>query len=400
MMKALSGRGIALLVILLCVLYLGYRMYESSSDAALLREKTLERAIPTVAVVHPTPVPATETITLPGNIVGWYEAPIYARVTGYVKMWYKDYGDRVKKGDVLAEINAPDLDAQYAQARADLETERARYQLAEVTAKRWVALRPNHAVSEQSITVQEQNMKAQAAVVNAAEQKIKNIEAFIQFKTIVAPFDGVVNQRNINVGDLVSKEGNLSTPNAITNLFTVAVVDMLRLFVSVPESFGPFLQPGLTADVTVPQLPNRHFPAKFLTVARGFDVSTRTAVTVFTIDNEDHALWPGSYAQVHLTAPVDRQALTIPSTALVFQEHGTQVAVVSEDDRVHLKSIAVSKLMDNAVEVAEGIASGDRIVNNPSAGLLEGKKVRIVTPAPGYDLVTPESPLSTEHSSK
>ena len=175
---------------------------------------------------------------------------------------------------------------------------------------------------------------------------------------------------------------------------------MLRLFVSVPESFGPFLHPGLTADVTVPQLPNRHFTAKFLTVARGFDVSTRTAITVFTIDNEDRALWPGSYAELQLTAPVDRHVHTIPSTAWVFQEHGTQVAVVTEDDRVHLKSIIVSKLLDNAVEVAEGISTSDRIVNNPSAALLEGDKVRVVTPAPGYDLVGTEAPTAKEQSSK
>lgn len=386
MMKKLSARGIGFLAVVLFLLYVGYRIYESRSDAAQLRARTIEEAVPTVAVVNPKAVPPTETIILPGNIVGWYEAPIYARVTGYVKMWYKDYGDQVKQGDILAEINAPDLDAEYAQAKADFETQRARYRLAEVTAKRWVALRPNHAVSEQSITVKEQELKAEAAMVKAAEQKIRNIDAFIRFKTIVAPFDGVVTQRNINVGDLVSKEGNLSTPNAISNLFNVADVHILRLFINVPETFGPFLQPGLTADVTVPQLPNRHFTAKFLTVAHGFDVSTRTAVTVFTIDNEDRALWPGSYAQVHLTAPVNRQAFMIPSTALVFQEHGTQVAVVTEDDRIHLKPIIVSKLMDNAVEVSEGIATSDRIVNNPSAALLEGDKVRPVTPAPGYDL--------------
>ncbi|HEX2055588.1 MAG TPA: efflux RND transporter periplasmic adaptor subunit [Nitrospiraceae bacterium] len=398
MMKKLTGRSITLLAIALCVFYVGYRIYGSKSDAALLREKTLEDAVPTVAIVHPKPGPSTETITLPGNIVGWYEAPIYARVTGYVKMWYRDYGDQVRKGDILAEINAPDLDAEYAQAKADLDTERARYKLAEVTAKRWVALRPNHAVSEQSITVQEQNLKAEAAKVKAAEQKVRNIEAFIRFKTIVAPFDGVVTQRNINVGDLVSKEGNLSTPNAKTNLFTVADVHMLRLFVSVPESFGPFLQPGLTAEVTVPQLPNRRFTGKFLTVARGFDVGTRTATTVFTIDNEDHTLWPGSYAKVELTAPVDRQVFVIPSTALVFQEHGTQVAVVTEDDRVHMKPITVSKLMDNAIEVEKGISPDDRIVNNPSAALLEGNKVRVVTPAPGYDLVNTEPPAPKEVS--
>lgn len=398
MMKSPNRRGIVVVAILLVVCYIGYRIYESRSDAAQLRAKTLEESIPTVAIVHPKPVAPTETITLPGNIAAWFEAPIYAQVSGYVKMWYKDYGDQVKAGDILAEINAPAIDAQYAQAKADLEAERAKYALAEVTAKRWVRLRKNHAVSEQSITVQEQNLKAEAAKVKAAEQNVRNNEAFIRFKTILSPFDGVVTQRNINVGDYVNKEGNISTPNATGNLFTVADVHMMRLFVSVPESFAPFLNVGLTADVTVPQLPNRRFTAKFLTVARGFDVSTRTAVTVFTIDNEDHSLWPGSYAKVELTAPVDRHVLTIPSTALVFQEHGTQVAVVTEDDRVHLKPITVSKLLDNAVEVEEGLATSDRVVNNPSAALLEGDKVRIVTPAPGYDLTNKEPTASTEPS--
>ena len=400
MAKILRGKLITISAILLCVVYLGYRIYDSKSDAALLRENTLEDAVPTVAVIYPKPVPPSETITLPGNVQAWFQAPIYAQVSGYVKMWYKDYGALVKKGDILAEVNAPALDAQYAQAKADLESVRAIYALADLTAKRWVALRKNHAVSEQSISVQVAHAKAELAKVRAAEQNVRNFEALIRFKTIVAPYDGVVTVRNINVGDYVNKEGGFSSPNALSNLFTVADVSMMRLFVSVPESFGPFLQPGLTADVTVPQLPNRHFIGKFLTVARGFDVSTRTAITVFTIDNEDRALWPGSYAQVMLTAPVDRQVHTIPSTALVFQEHGTQVAVVTDDDRVHFKPIHVSRLLDNTVEVAGGISTSDRIVNNPSAALLEGDTVRVVTPAPGYDLGGTESSAPEDHSSK
>lgn len=399
-MNNLRVKGLVTLSILLCLSYFGYRLYDGNLEAKTIRNETVEDAIPTVAVVSAAPLPSTETIVLPGNIVGWYEAPIYARVTGYVKMWHKDYGDSVKAGDLLAEISTPDLDAAYQQAHADLESERAKYRLTEVTANRWIALRPNHAVSEQSITVQEQNMRAQAAMVKAAEQKVKNIEAFIGFKKIIAPYDGVVIQRNINVGDLVSKEGNLSTPNAKSNLYTVAVVDKLRLFVSVPETFGPFLRPGLTADVTVPQLPHRHFNFEFLTVAKGFDVGTRTAVTVFTIENKDRALWPGSYAQVQLTAPVDRQAFTMPSTALVFQEHGAQVAVVKEDDTILLKDIKVGKLMDQIVEVADGLSPNDRIVNNPSAALLEGNKVRIVTPIAGYDLTTKERKALTAHVPK
>ena len=383
-MSVLSGKGLGIAVILLCASYVGYRLYEGRIEAAVLRETTLERAVPTVAVTRATPLPPNETITLPGNIQAWYEAPIYAQVSGYVKMWYKDYGAQVKKGDVLAEINAPSLDAQYAQAKADLESERAKNALAELTATRYVAMRKNHALSEQAISVQVAEAKAQAAKVRASEQNVKNFEAMIQFKTIVAPYDGVVTVRNINVGDYVNKDGTISASGVISNLFTVADVSMMRLFVNVPEMFGPFLQPGLTADVTVPQLPNRHFTAKFLTVARGFDVSTRTAVTVFTIENDDKALWPGSYASVRLTAPVEKSALTIPSSAMVFQERGAQVAVVTEGDRVHFKPITVSRILDSAVEVKEGIATSDRIINNPSAALLEGDKVRIVTPAMGY----------------
>ena len=387
MSRSFNGKYLALLGILLLLFYLGYRIYESRLEAAALANQTRENAIPTVAIVRPTPLPATDTITLPGDLQGWYEAPIYARVTGYVKMWYKSFGDIVKKGDLLAEINAPNLDANYRQAVADMESERAKYALSVITAQRYQRMRKSHAVSEQAITIKEKEMLAQKALLKAAQQKVKNIGAFIRFKKIVAPFDGVVIQRNINVGDLVSKEGTLSTPSAKTNLFTVAIVDRLRLFVHVPERFGPFLQPGMTAEVTVPQLPNRRWTAKFLTIARGFEVNTRTATTVFVIENEDRDLWPGSYAKVHLSAPIDRQAFTMPSTAMVFQEHNTQVAVLTEDDRVHLKDITVSKLMDQYVEVSEGLSAEDLIINNPSAALLEGDEVRVVTPAPGYDLL-------------
>ncbi|MBL8053814.1 MAG: efflux RND transporter periplasmic adaptor subunit [Nitrospira sp.] len=386
-MNTLRGKQLGIFVIVLCLLYFGYRFSQGQHEAEALQAQTSEIATPTVALIQAKTSPSTDTITLPGNIEGWYEAPIYARVEGYVKVWHKDYGALVKKGDVLAEINTPDLDAEYRQALADLESERARNALAQLTAQRYLAMREHQALSEQAISVQLAEAKAETAKLAAAEQKMKNIEAFIGFKKILAPFDGVVIQRNINVGDLVSKEGSISSPNAKNNLFTVAVVDKLRLFVNVPANFGPFLDPGLTAEVTVPQLHNRTFKFDFLTVAKGFDVNTRTAVTVFTIDNKDRALWPGSYATVRLTAPVESGVVTIPTSAMVFQERGAQVAVLTEDDLVHFKDIAVAKMFDNYVEIKEGIAEGDRIVNNPSAALLEGDKVRIVTPAPGYEVL-------------
>ena len=397
-MNSLRGKGLVILAIVVCVVYFSYRFYEDGIAEAVLQENTLDHSIQRVSVISPTLLPPEETITLPGNIQAWYEAQIYAQVSGYVKMWYKDYGALVKKGDVLAEINAPALDAQYAQAKADLEIERAKNVLAELTANRYLAMRENHAVSEQAISVQVQEAKAQAARVNASEQNVKNFDALIRFKTIVAPFDGVVIARNINVGNYVNKETSSGegSSGAARGLFTVADVSKMRLFVSVPEAFGPFLQPGLTADVTVPQLPNRHFTGKFLTVAGGFDVSTRTAITVFEIHNEDGALWPGSYATVRLTAPVERKILTIPTTALVFQEQGAQIVLVGEDDRVHFKPITMTRVLDNAIEITEGISASDRIINNPSAALLEGDKVRIVTPAPGYQIT--DEPLPKDSS--
>src|SRR5881296_1360730 len=229
-MNVLRGRGIVIAAIILSVLYVGYRIYESTLNAAVLRKETLEGAVPTVAITYAKPVEANDTITLPGNIQAWFEAPIYAQVSGYVKMWYKDYGAQVKRGETLAEINAPALDAQYAQAKADLESERAKNALAELTARRFVAMRTNHAVSEQSISVKVAEAKAQAAKVNAAEQNVRNFEALIRFKAIVAPYDGVVTVRNINAGDYVNKEGTISSSGGssmISNLFTVADVSML-----------------------------------------------------------------------------------------------------------------------------------------------------------------------------
>jgi len=390
-MSKLGGKIILLIGFIAFVVILYYRINEGQHEAVALQKGALDNALTPVALTHVKLSEPTDTITLPGTIEGWYEAPIYARVEGYVKAWHKDYGDHVKKGDVLAELNTPDLDAEYKQALADLESERAKNDLAQLTAQRYLAMREHQALSEQAISVQLAEAQAEAAKVAAAEQKVKNIEAFIGFKKIVAPFDGVVIQRNINVGDLVSKEGSISTPKERTNLFTVAVVDKVRLFVNVPSNFGPFLGAGLTADVTVPQIPKRHFTFDFLTVAKGFDVNTRTAVTVFTIDNKDHVLWPGSYATVRLTAPIESGVMTIPTSALVFQEHGTQVAVVTEDDRVHFKPIEVTKILDNVIELTSGISESDRIINNPSAALLEGDKVRVVTPAAGYDIVNPQA---------
>lgn len=398
-MEKSKQKSMMILVIVLGVIYMGYRIIESERDMASLTEKAIENDTPTVAIVYAKPLPATETIKLPGTIQAWFQAPIYAQVSGYVKMWHKDWGASVKKGDVLAEIYAPALDAKYRQSKADLESEIALNNLAKLTAERYIALRKNQAVSEQAISVKVAEAKAQQAKVNAAKQRVSNYEALIRFKTIVAPYDGVVINRSINVGDFINKEGTISTPEGeVRNLFTVADISRLRLFVNVPEAYGAVMHDGLKADLTVPQFSNRHFTAEFLTTARGFNESTRTVVTQFVIENEERDLWPGSYASVNLTVEVAHNHLSIPSSSMVFDEMGVRVAYVDENNRVRFKPITVTRFLDATVEVSGGVTTEDRLINNPSAALLEGDLVKIVAPRPGYDMIN--EPVESREESK
>jgi multidrug efflux pump subunit AcrA (membrane-fusion protein) len=375
--------------------YLAFQFHQRELHAQALDEVAEETSVFPVTIVHATPAATNESITLPGNIEAWYQAPIYARVSGYVASWRTDFGALVSANEVLAVIDTPMLEAQLRQARADAEAQHAHAELAELTAHRFTAMRDSHAVSEQQISVQEAEARVAEAEYEAALQNVRNFEAQLRFRFIRAPYDGVVISRHINVGDYVTHDGGIGDPDgdptgpgaamgAGTNLFTVADIHRMRLFVSVPESFGPFLHEGLTADVTVPQFPERHFTAQFVTVAGGFGTDTRTAVTEFVIENEDRALWPGSYATVQISIDVERSSLEIPSTALVFDEHGTQVATVTDDSHVHFEPIRVTRILNGTIDVLEGVHAEDRIIDHPSAALLEGDEVRIVTPAAGY----------------
>jgi RND family efflux transporter MFP subunit len=384
MIKKFSRKNIFYIIGVCLLIFFCFEIFLRIYNFRKLKRETLEAAVPTVSIVIPSLPNPTETISLPGTLKAWYEAPIYAQVAGYVKMWYKDYGAEVNKGDVLAEIQAPALDAEYAQAKADFESQQAKYQLAEVTANRYLSLQKSHAVSEQSISVAVADKNAEKARLQASMKNVNKYDALIGFKKIIAPFKGIVTQRNINVGDYVNKEGYLSDNKPVTNLFTVSDIHKMRLFVSVPGTFAYMLKSGLTADVNVPQFPQKVFKADFLTIAKGFDPNTQTVLAVFTIENEDRTLWPGSYATVSLTASVKKDLLTIPASALVFNETGPQVAALSADNKVHFKQIKINKIMDTVVEVVEGVTADDRIINNPRASFLEGDTVRVVTPREGY----------------
>lgn len=391
-----KGRIFIIFLVAVIVADIGYLLGHRACNRVRIHEDAAYSRVPDVALVQPEPAPPTVTMTLPGTISAWYEAPIYAQVSGYVKMWYQDYGAVVKKGDLLAEINTPRLDAEYAQAQADLKVAQAKYGLASITATRWRSMGQSQAVSGQSVSVQNANEQSAKAELEAAEHKVAQYQAMIHFKSIEAPFDGIVIARNINVGDYVGAgSGNMNANGTASELFTVADTHAMRLFVSVPETFSSTLSSALTAKVTVPQFPNRKFEAQFLTIAKGFDPNTRTVITEFTIDNGGQKLWPGSFASVTLTAPANKGVYTIPTGALVFQEHGMQVATVDAKDIAHYRNITVGRMADAYTEVSAGLSPDDRIINNPPADLLEGDSVRPVSPEKGY-LSTPQTAAGKE----
>ena len=338
-----------------------------------------------VSIIHPKKNQALEKIELPGNIMAWNQSYIYSRVDGYIKAWYTDYGARVEKGQIMARINTPMLNARYGQAKADLEAVNAKYKLAILTADRYIAMKESRAVSIQSISVKEAMLKFEKGKYDAAAYHVRTLKERLKFKKIIAPFSGIVISRNINLGDYVTEQGSVAEQNPkATHLFIVADIKKVRLFVSIPERFGRFLKPGFKTDVVFPQYPNRHYSAKFLSSATAFDPETRTVVTEFKLDNQDESIWPGSYATVTVSADTKANLLLIPTTAMIFDAHGTRVATMDEHHRVHFKDIKVDQLKARTVDVLEGLSVTDQVINAPNLGLLEGSKVKIATLAKGY----------------
>lgn len=358
-----------------------------SQEMVELEEFTENSTIEPVAVVIPRPGEPIRELDLPADVEAWYQAPIYARVNGYVQMWEKDYGAVVQRGDVLATINTPKLDAQYRAAKAKLDLANARLGLAELTARRYKNLEGTQAVSKQQVDVQAANARMQQAEAEATQHELAEFEALESFRTVLAPFDGIVTSRSVNVGDYVSEAGGqLGDKGDATELFTVADVHKLRIFVHVPQDYIDMLKPGLTAEISVPQYPNEKFRAQYLTDATALDMDSRTVTTELVMDNPDNHLWPGSYAEVHFHVPNNSTALLVPENALIFQEFGTQLATVDENNQIKISDVVVGRNLGHDVEIISGIKAGDRVVNTPSAGLLSGQAVRIVSPTPGYNV--------------
>jgi membrane fusion protein, multidrug efflux system len=357
--------------------------------------KTLanEESLPQVQVELPMQGPATRTVTLPGNIKAWYTAPIYAQVSGYVRKWYADYGAFVKAGTSLATIDAPAVDEQYQTAVANLDVAKTNSTLADVTAQRWKALAGTEAVAQEDVDIKVATAAAKKAQVLAAQHEVGRYHALEEFKNIVAPFDGVITSRDTDVGNYVNAMGgDVSSRGAADQLFTVADVHKLRLFVSVPQDYADMLKPGLEATFTLPQYPGRQFKATLLTTANAFNPQTRTVVTELVAQNPDNLIWPGTYATVEFDLPTNRSVLVVPEQALLFRDQGMQVAVVDSDDKVHLQNVKLGLNLGQNVQILSGLNPTDRIIANPSAGTLEGEKVQIVSGVPG---VGPQTTVRT-----
>jgi membrane fusion protein (multidrug efflux system) len=388
-MKRRTLAMVAVPVVLAAALLIYGLVARERALAALTRVATAQAVVP-VQIISPQQGPSTRPLVLPGTLRAWYEAPIFAQVAGYVRSWNEDYGATVKAGQLLATIDAPSLDAQYAAAKANLNVARANYRLAASTASRWQALAGTPAVSQQEVDVQAAGAAARKAEMEAASQDVARYAALEAFKRVVAPFDGVVTARLTDVGNYVNAAGgDVSVRGNSTELFTVADVHQMRVFVAVPQDYANLLEPEITATLHQPSQPGKSIEAKFVTTARAFNSDTRTAVAELTVDNVDHALWPGTFVEVVFQVPTDPTVLTMPESALIFRADGAQVAIVDAQNRIRLHNVTLGQNLGQTVQVTSGLSPGDKLVNNPPAGLLEGQSVQAVTPMSGYAMTAP-----------
>ena len=337
-------------------------------------------AVPFVSSIHATPVLGESQMVLPGTLKAYVESPIYARTNGYLQKWYKDIGSRVNKGDLLAEIDTPEVDQQLAQARADLNTTQANLSLSGITATRYQDLFKTDSVSRQDVDNANGDLAAKRAMLQSAEANVKRLEDMESFKRVYAPFSGVVTQRNVDVGTLINA-GNGGA--ATKEMFDLAQIDPIRVFVSVPQSYGPSIHTGLKACLALSEFPGRSFCGQVARTANSIDPSTRTLLTEVDVPNPSGTLLPGSYAQVMFDAKLSGQRLTLPINALLFRPEGTMAAVVGPDNRLTLKKITIGQDLGTTIEVLQGITAEDNIVINPPDALEQGEQVNIATQSGG-----------------
>ena len=358
-------------------------------DESEVTKWTVEQSVPTVATLKPTQGVSGQQLVLPGDIEAWYEAPIYARVSGYLKSWYFDFGAHVQKGQLLADIDAPDLDAQLAAAKAKLASAEAQVkvrdaerQFADTTYARWRDS-PKGVVSEQETESKKAEYGSAVARYNAAgadanvnQSQVDQLTALEAFKRILAPFDGVVTARNTDVGALINAGSGVGGGSG-PQLFRVADVHEMRVFVQVPQEMSSGMRAGLTAELALPQYPDKTFKAVVATTAEAIAKTSRTLLVELHASNADNLLQPGTFAQVHFNLPNNPSTLRIPTSALIFREDGVQVALLGPDNKVEIKSVKLGRNLGTEFEVLSGLTLSDVLINSPPDSLSPGEVVRV-----------------------
>ena len=369
------------------------------SSSRQLRQWTESQAQPVVTVTQPQPPDRSSVLELPGRLEAYSRAPIYARVSGYVKDWKVDIGARVQAGQLLADIEAPDVDQQLSQAKADLLTAQANAALAVTTAKRWQGLVKSDSVSLQEVDMKNGDRAAKEAIVKATEANVERLEVVEGFKRIVAPFDGTVTARTTDVGDLI----NAGSGKGL-ELFVVSDTRKLRLYVNVPQSDVAQIQSGTTAQVTVPERPGRTYTATVETTADAVDPTSGATLVQLTVDNAAGELLPGAFANVHFDLPQAAGNLTIAASALIFDSGGVRVATLDSGNRVILKPVRVARDRGDVIEISSGLAATDRIIDSPPDGIGNSDPVRLAPVAAVGPMlakgVTPPPVEAKTHASK
>ena len=358
-------------LLLVALVIIGLRIQAASA----LRDHTEDNAILTVSIIKAEASHAQEDVVLPGTVQAWHEAPIYARTNGYLKNWLTGLGTKVKEGDLLAEIETPEIDAQLRQAEADLATARANNELAQSTAKRWLTLLKSDSVSKQDADEKMGDAAAKEALVNSAQANLDRLHDLESFKKVTAPFDGVITSRTTDVGQLITSG---STTGQI--LFRIAQADKLRIYVQVPQTYAAMVTPDLEAELHFPDYPGKAYPVKLYHSADAIEPTARTLLIEFILDNKDGSLLPGGYVEAHLKVPAKDNALRLPVNTLLFRSEGSQVATVDADGHTLLKSVKIGRDFGNEVEISSGIERGESIIINPPDSLATGQQVRIAEP--------------------
>ncbi|HEX4674290.1 MAG TPA: efflux RND transporter periplasmic adaptor subunit [Steroidobacteraceae bacterium] len=340
-------------------------------------QETSQEAIPVVRTAKPTASPASDELVLPGNVTAFIEAPIYARTSGYLKSWYTDIGTPVKRGQLLAEIETPEIDQQLRQSKSDLATAAANARIATSTDARWKGLLVNKAVSPQDAETRAASAEAAQATAASAQANVGRLEELESFKRVVAPFDGVVTARNTDIGALINAGQTTGS-----QLFRVSDVTRLRVYVQVPEQYAPQMLPGVAAQLRFNEHPGVEYPAKVVRTAQALDPTLRTLQVELQVDNSKGELFPGAYAEVHFKLPGNANTLRVPATALVFRAAGLQIATVEQGNRVKLHSVSQGRDFGTTVELLTGVTANDVIIVNPPDSITDGAQVRIAKPPP------------------